>query len=106
MAKKKEATTEEEMIAELQKQIDAYNKKMGGGKKYIPRNPKPDPSRQKRPIKDMPVGTDAPKRPKQPKPGTTTASPTNGKKYIPRTPVKTPKPGDGMKYIPRTPGKK
>jgi hypothetical protein len=82
MAKKKEATTEEEMIAELQKQIDAYNKKMGGGKKYIPRNPK------------------------QPKPGTTTASPINGKKYIPRTPVKTPKPGDGMKYIPRNPGKK
>ena len=95
MAKKKELT-EEEMIAELQKQIDAYNKKMGGGKKYIPRNPNLGDTGKARPT---PV-------PGKPKPGTTTASPTNGKKYIPRTPVKTPKPGDGMKYIPRTPGKK
>jgi hypothetical protein len=36
--------------------------KNDGGKKYIPRNPnpggkKPDPARQNRPIKDMPVGT-------------------------------------------------
>jgi len=36
MAKKKEATTEEKMIAELQKQIDAYNKKINGGKKPKP----------------------------------------------------------------------
>lgn len=70
MAKKKELT-EEEVIAELQKQIDAYNKKMGGGKKYIPRNP----------VK--------PTVPKRPKPGTTTlVSPTDGKKYMPRTPGK------------------
>jgi len=97
MAKKKEATTEEEMIAELQKQIDAYNKKIGGGKKYIPRNPNPGDTGKARPT---PVSG-------KPKPGTTTlVSPGGGKKYIPRTPVKTPKPGDGMKYIPRTPGKK
>jgi hypothetical protein len=89
MAKKKEATTEEEMIAELQKQIDAYNKKIGNTGKARP----------------TPVPVSG--KPKRPKPGTTTlVSPGGGKKYIPRTPVKTPKPGDGMKYIPRTPGKK
>ena len=84
MAKKK-PTTEEEMIKELQKQIDAYNKKIG----------KP--------------GTTSPAKPgggRRPKPGGTIMKPTpvkpgDGMKY--KQPVK---PGDGMKYKqPVKPGK-
>jgi hypothetical protein len=78
MAKKKELT-EEETIAELQKKIDAYNKKIGkpgGG-----RRPKPG---------------DTIMRPQPVKPG-------GGIKK--RQPVK-PKPSDGIKYKqPINPGK-
>ena len=88
MAKKKELT-EEEVIAQLQKQIDAYNKKIANEGK----------------VRRTPVPVSG--KPKRPKPGTTTlVTPVDGKKYIPRNPVKTPKPGDGMKYMPRTPEKK
>jgi hypothetical protein len=75
MAKKK-PTTEEEMIKELQKQIDAYNKKIG----------KP--------------GTMSPAKPgggRRPKPG--------GGTIMKPQPVK-PKPSDGIKYKqPINPGK-
>ena len=80
MAKKK-PTTEEEMIAELQKQIDAYNKKIG----------KP--------------GTMSPAKPgggRRPKPGDTIMRPTpvkpgtGGKKPLPVKPGKPTRPGDSI----------
>jgi hypothetical protein len=76
MAKKKEATTEEEMIAELQKQIDAYNKKINGGKK-----PKP--------------GTMTPVKPG----GNMTKPLTPGEKTMKPLPIKPVKPKDPIKYI-------
>ena len=89
MAKKKPAT-EEEMIAELQKQIDAYNKKIG----------KP--------------GTMSPAKPggeRQPKPGDTIMRPTpvkpgtGGEKPLPVKPGKPTRPGDSiMKPQPVKPG--